>query len=209
MYRMRRGLGEPPQDDCPSGMSLFGNPPTCVTNAIAGQAAANLEAATQGTCPPGFALVGTGPQFCSPLGAGGGSPCDFGNVFLNGSCYPAGSTQSGGVITQPDGTKIDSATGMVIGSYDWTVSHGGGGAVSPGPSATPPPATVSSPPPADPAPAIVSSAPPPVSSPAIVSSAPPGSTTQVQTGSGFSFSSIPWWGWAGAAAVALLAFNSK
>jgi hypothetical protein len=221
MYRMRRGLGDPPQDDCPAGSSLFGNPPTCVTDEIAGQAAANIQAAQQGTCPPGFQLVGTGgQQFCSPMGASPTSPCDLGNVYLSGSCYPAGSTQSGGTITQPDGTQIDAATGMVIGSYDWTVAHGGGSTVSTGPapaptpvvsSAPPPapvPAVVSSAPPAIPTPALVSSAPPAFSTPAIVSSAPPGGSFQVQTqSSGFNLSEIPWWGWAAAAAVALFAFS--
>jgi hypothetical protein len=214
MYRFR-GLGDPPQDDCPVGMSLFGNPPTCVSDDIANQAAANLQATQQGTCPPGFQLAGN-PPFCSPLGASPSSPCDYGNVFLDGSCYPQGSTLSGGVVTQPDGTQVDAATGMVIGSYDWTVAQGGGSTVSTGPAATPPPApTVSSaPPPAASSPAMVSSAPPPAaSSPAMVSSAPPSTTLALATGAlptvsnGFDLSSIPWYVYAGAAVLALLAFS--
>lgn len=218
-YR-RRGMGEPPADNCPAGTSLFGNPPTCVTNDIVGQAAANQMAATQGTCPVGFVLVGTGgQQFCSPAGASPTSPCDYGNVYLNGSCYPVGSTLSGGVVTQPDGTKIDANTGMVIGSYDWTVAHGGGSTVSTGPAPAPAPAPAAAAPPAPapaPTPAPTVSTSNPVTQPSaapqgnvMISSAPsyaPGGSLHVAS-SGVDFSSIPWWAYAAAAGVALFAFS--
>lgn len=209
MYRFGRGMGDAPYDNCPAGTSLFGNPPTCVTDAIVNQAGANIQAKTQGTCPPGFLLIGN-PPICSPMGAGGGSPCDIGNVFLDGSCYPAGSTLSGGTVTQPDGTQVDASTGQVIGSYDWAVAHGGGSTVSTGPQSSP----ASAPPPASQSNPASAAPPAQQSNPAsqapstnvIVSSQPPAPTNPPST-SGFSLSSIPTWGWLAIAGIGFLAFS--
>jgi len=206
MYRMRRGF---------SGFGDCGNPPL-LSDFQAGAGSCTLgQGAATAACLA--AQDNNEQQFI--LAQAAWNACK-GDVEQGGAPSP---NQIIGVPGQGPTETLEQAATQIYGSTPagqaQVAQAFSAPAIQPPPTAppSPPPTTPQAPPAAT---TVISSSPTPSGAPIVINSgggAPPSQfynssavpqDTSAQT-SGFSLSTIPWWGWAAAAGVALVAFSGK